>query len=126
MRALNRKRPLRRALSPAPAGTDLADVAGRATYIGSPEHKSYPSFAGLPRLRSDASKCDPLFKDPHLLTGWLRASIRSGTFGSWEGSFPKYVWFVDKGICYEARLSNRENGDYHGYPLMLEERPEGL
>lgn len=28
-------------------------------YVGSAEHKDYPSFAGEPGLRSDAARCDP-------------------------------------------------------------------
>src|SRR5215203_1485619 len=39
MRAPRRRRPLVREIAPAPQGTDLAAVAARASYIGSPEHK---------------------------------------------------------------------------------------
>jgi hypothetical protein len=110
-----------------PDGIDLESIALRARYVGSPEHMSYTSFAGAPRLRiADATKCDPRFTDPRQLTAWLGESIRSGRFGApWEGDFPKYVWFVDDGVCYEARLVNRENG-YKGYALAPEERPEGM
>jgi len=115
-------------LAPAPDGVDLERIAMRSRYVGSPEHKSYPSFAGSARLRiADASKCDPKFVDPVPLTAWLRESIRSGRFGGpWEGSFPKYVWFVDDGTCYEARLVNRDNGDYKGYSLVPGQYPQGL
>lgn len=128
MRATSRRRPLRRAVASAPDGVDLESVATRASYIGSPEHKSYPSFAGPPRLRvADATKCDSRFVDAAPLTAWLRESIRSGRFGApWEGSFPRYVWFVDEHVCYEARLVNRDLGDYKGYALTPEEHPEGL
>src|SRR6266516_5596381 len=59
MRAPRRRRPLRRSFVNAPRGVDLAVLAQRASYVGSSEHKTYPSFAGQPRLRADASKCDP-------------------------------------------------------------------
>ena len=128
MRATSRRRPLRRTITAAPEGVDPEAVAARVRYVGSPEHKSYRSFAGPPRLRvADASKCDPRFVDAAPLTAWLRESIRAGRFGApWEGDFPKYVWFVDGDTCYEARLVNRASGEYKGWELAPEERPEGL
>ena len=39
------------------------EVACKVQYIGSAEHKSYPSKAGSPAFRSDASRCDPRYKD---------------------------------------------------------------
>ena len=128
MRATSRRRPLRRTITAAPEGVDPEAVAARVRYVGSPEHKSYPSFAGPPRLRvADASKCDPRFVDAAPLTAWLRESIRAGRFGApWEGDFPKYVCFVDGDTCYEARLVNRASGEYKGWELAPEERPEGL
>lgn len=128
MRATSRRRPLRRTITAAPEGVDPEAAAARVRYVGSAEHKSYPSFAGPPRLRvADASKCDPRFVDAAPLTAWLRDSIRAGRFGApWEGDFPKYVWFVDEDTCYEARLVNRASGEYKGWELAPEERPEGL
>jgi hypothetical protein len=36
---------------------------------------------------------------------------------SWEGAgFPRYVWYLEGDVLCEARLTNRENGEYHGYP----------
>jgi hypothetical protein len=105
----------------------LADLADRVSYVGSSEHKSYPSFAGLPKLRADASKCDPSFADPDELTKWLRTSIAAGRIGApWEGDFPRYVWYPHDEVMYEARLVNQELGQYKGYPLQADEWPEGL
>lgn len=128
MRTPSRRRPLRRAITVAPDGVDLHAVAARVRYVGSAEHKSYPSFAGTPRLRvADATKCDPRFADPEPLTGWLATAIQSGQFGApWEGGFPKYVWYWDDAVCYEGRLVNRGMGEYKGYALSPEEIPEGL
>src|SRR2546421_1281 len=93
VRAPKRHRPRRRSVAAAPAGIDLADVAAHASYVGSPEHKTYPSFAGLPRLRADATRCDPAMADRETLTRWLRAAIAAGSIGEpWEGRFPRYVW----------------------------------
>lgn len=78
-------------------------------------------------LRADASKCDPKLGSQETLTAWLRKAIESGAVGGlWEGDFPRYVWSVQDAICYEARLVNRELGQYKGYPLHRDEWPEGL
>lgn len=40
--------------------SDFAEsVARKARYVGSPEHKGFPSAAGPPALRSDVTPCDP-------------------------------------------------------------------
>ena len=102
-------------------------LAERVTYVGSPEHKSYPSFAGPPMLRADASKCDPLLADRETLSGWLQKAVKEGMIGGqWEGAFPRYVWVLDDGTCYEGRLVNQELGQYKGYPLERHEWPEGV
>lgn len=40
--------------------------------------------------------------------------------------FPRYAWHKEKETVYEARLVNRELGEYKGYPLNETEWPEGL
>lgn len=53
--------------------------------------------------------------------------MRSGAVGApWEGDFPRYVWRREGDVVYEARLINREIGEYKGYPLQRDEWPEGL
>jgi hypothetical protein len=127
MRAPKRRRPRRRTLTSPPPGIDLAELAGRVSYIGSGEHKSFPSFAGPPRLRADASKCDPNLANTEELTRWLRAAIAAGHVGEpWLGDFPRYAWRKIDGVQYEAMLVNREQGWYKGYPLSPDEWPEGL
>jgi hypothetical protein len=118
---------MRRAIIPPPEGIDLDAAAVRASYVGSAEHKAYPSAAGPPRLRADASRCDPRLGSFDELTAWLRAGISAATCGApWEGGFPKYVWYVREGICYEARLINRMQGQYKGYPLAEGQWPVNL
>ena len=110
---------------PAPAG-----VADRTSYVGSAEHKTYPSPAGHPSLRSDASRCDPRYTDFEQITQALREGIRRRcTSAIFDGDFPKYVWGWLDGQLYEARLVNRQQGTYKGYPLEEVETPkdeEGL
>jgi hypothetical protein len=100
------------------------------TYVGSAEHKSYPSPAGHPALRSDASRCDPRYTDFQTITEILREAIRRRCVSEiFEGEFPKYVWGWLDGQLYEARLINRMAGSYKAYPLEEIEKPtddEGL
>ena len=126
MRSPRRKRPRLRVIQ-VPPGTDLEDLARRAVYIGSPEHKDVPSFAGQPRLRADASCCPREIKDRNLVCRWLRCAIRRGaTGGPWEEGFPRYVWYKDGDTVFEGRLVNRGAGSYKGYPLDMDEWPEGI
>src|SRR5262245_48426822 len=120
MRAPKRRHPARRSIATtAPSRVDLALLAERVAYVGSSEHKSFPSFAGSANLRADASKCDPKLADVDELTGWLRDAIRAGDVGDlWEGDFPRYAWCRRSGVVYEARLVNQEQGQYKGYPLQ--------
>jgi hypothetical protein len=107
---------------------DLAATARRAAYVGSPEHKDSPSFAGQPRPRADASICDPAFADRQIeLTRWLRNAIRDGRVSEFvENGFPRYVWYRDGQTVYEARLVNSGSGEYKGYALNKDEWPAGM
>lgn len=99
-------------------------VAENAVYRGSPEHKDYPSPAGNPLLRSDASKCDPCYTEFESITEVLRVGIRRGCVGAiFEGGFPKYVWGWLDGRLYEARHINGPRGSYKAYPLEEIEYP---
>jgi hypothetical protein len=130
MRATKRQRPLARTIKRPLSDEkleELSALAERTRYVGSAEHKSYPSFAGSPRLRADASRCDPSLTDANEITAWLREGISCGNIGEFfEGDFPRYVWIKRGTIVYEGRLVNREQGQYKGYPLAPNELPEGL
>lgn len=106
------------------------DVVSRAGYVGSAEHKDYPSPAGPPRLRADATKCDPALHDKESfdsLTALLRTAMSNQAVGGpVEGQFPRYVWVHHDNHWYEARLTNRENGDYKGYEIRSNQVPRGL
>lgn len=110
------------------APTDLAAAARKAVYVGSPEHKDGPSFAGHPRPRADASICDAsLAGKQKELTRWLRTAIRKGSVSELvENGFPRYAWHRVSGTVYEARLVNSGSGEYKGYPLNRDEWPAGL
>ncbi|MEA2462456.1 MAG: hypothetical protein QOJ98_203 [Acidobacteriota bacterium] len=105
----------------------MADVANKSSYVGSPEHKDAPSFAGQPRPRADASICDQRLNNAADVTLWLKEAIQKRAFGSyWEGLFPRYVWYKDGETMYEGRLINRELGQYKGYPLERNEWPPDI
>lgn len=126
MRAPKRRRPRKRAID-VPPNADLENVANQVTYVGSPEHKDFPSFAGRPRLRADASCCPREIRDAEVVTGWLRSAIRRGVVSaSWNGDFPRYVWHKQDDTVFEARLVNSGDGSYKGYPLSTDEWPPGI
>ena len=129
MKAKKRKRPLRRERMEPPEGVSLEVLASRAVYVGSNEHKAYPSPAGPPKLRpADASACDPSFKDQQdMLTQWLREGIAQGNIGApWMIDFPRYVWVRKGDVCYEAYATNHQLGQYKGYPMHSDEIPGWL
>lgn len=96
---------------------ELENLANRVRYIGSAEHKTYPSPAGHPALRSSASKCPPQINIDQA-EQWLRSAIRLGQFSTlFEGAFPRHVWGKFNDRYWEARLSNRSQGLYHGYEV---------
>jgi hypothetical protein len=128
MRAPQRKRPQPRVIQPPPEGIDASGLVLRVTYVGSPEHKTGPSFAGAPRPRGDATKCDNALNG-HLdqIQEWLRQAFRVQCFGGpWEGDFPRYAWCKVGEIVYESRLMNRGLGQYKGWQLEPDEWPDGI
>ena len=128
MRAPKRKRPQPRVVQRPPEGFDVSCAASRIAYVGSPEHKTGPSFAGRPRPRADASKCDAALNDRREdIERWLRHAFTVQCFGGpWEGGLPRYAWCKVETVVYEARLVNRGLGQYKGYQLEPEEWPEGI
>ena len=128
MRVSKRHRPFTRTLGSLPPGVDLPRLAERAHYVGSPEHKDTPSFAGQPKPRADATICDRSFIDKlPQLNSWLHSALTRGAVGApWEGDFPRYVWFKEGNVVYEARLVNSGTGEYKGYALEPNEWPKGI
>lgn len=128
MRAPKRRRQLPRKPAIGIPEQHLERCAMAVSYVGSPEHKSMPSFAGPPKLRSDASRCPTDLKDAAEITRWLATAIRAGLVSDDPGDegFPKYVWAFKRGIWFEARLVNEVQGTYKGYPLVRDEVSRGL
>ena len=117
----------KRKIRPA-APDDLADLAKRVKYTGSPYHKRNPGDFGLTppsQPRQDKILCD--------ITGittvreslrLLRRGVSKGLISEQtRGGFPQNIWAVtEDGIPLEAQLENREKGTYHGYPMPASDR----
>lgn len=95
-----------------------------ARYMPSPYHKSAPSAAGRPIPRHDKTLCD---EKAVAAAGGARALLESGfrygmVSARTRGEWPQNVWAVDAhGTVYEAQLTNRGNGEYHGYPMKADD-----
>ena len=120
------QRPRQREIAAWPMDADPAEqVAERARYVGSPEHKGHWSPGFVPALRSDASECPPeLTLDLESNTAALRRAIRAGCVAAhFEDGFPKYVWGRINNQLYEARHMRGPVGTYKAYPLEELETP---
>ena len=128
MRAPKRKRPRPRTVEPPPEGIHASQLASRVTYVGSPEHKTGTSFAGVTAARADATKCDTALNGRlDEIQRWLRRAFELRCFGGpWEGGFPRYAWCKVGQIVYEARLLNQGLGQYKGWQLEPDEWPDGI
>ncbi len=101
----------------------LMHLAEQVEYHGSGEHKSHPSPAGPPALRTDATPCDPAI-DWVDIGNALAEGVRRGCVSeATEQGFPKYVWAWLDGDLYEARHLNGFAGKYKGYRLEPPEYP---
>lgn len=127
MRAPGRRRPKLKERANAAANVDFDALAAGVRYVWSAEHKDHYSPAGMPKLRTDATRCPEGLTEEQVL-GWLSEAIAAGDVGGlWEGQpYPQLAWKRVDDIVYEARVSNAEQGWYHGYPLDRTEWPQWL
>jgi hypothetical protein len=112
---------------PPPVGVDLTELAAQATYIPYAVHKIHHVPGTAPSRRSDATPC-PIEVTLAEAQTWLRDAITVGDVGgSWDGKpYPRYVWTRIEERVFEARLSNQELGQYHGYPIDRQEWPKWM
>jgi|HubBroStandDraft_6_1064221.scaffolds.fasta_scaffold57113_2 hypothetical protein len=112
-----------------PSQEELLRAAEAARYVSSPYHRPPRSPMGpaLHRPFPHASKC-PTSWDLTGATRALKEAIRTGCVSAeWRAAFPRFAWYVDGEILYEAVLSNQDRGEYHAYPLeSRSEWPKGL
>lgn len=117
---------------------ELMDLAERAVYSGSPEHKVVRWWGGLPmgrqlpggrvgRPRKETTICPLTSKSDRVIaTEWVRAAIRSGQCRFYESdqNFPKKVWYEAGGQIWMGERINDGLGEYKGWPIFEEERDE--
>jgi hypothetical protein len=128
VRARRRGKPLSRSRVVPPPGADLGELASRARYEPSAEHKDrYTTTAGVRRLRVDASPCPPEVTQDAAQV-WLREALAAGDVGGpWlDQPFPQYAWKRVGDLVFEARLTNSEQGWFKGYPLDRTQWPTWL
>lgn len=108
-----------------------------ACYVGSPEHKEYAWWGGLPsayvppdgeasRPGKQQTTICPLTaeSDRTKATGWVRAALRAGNVRFFEAdqTFPKKIWYRDQdGQYWFGFCLNTAAGEYKGWPVDEEE-----
>jgi hypothetical protein len=109
-----------------------------AIYVGSPEHKQYRWWGGLPaayagpggmatRPKKQTITICPLITevDRAVATGWVRQALRNGQFRYYEADpvFPNHIWYRhDDGQVWFGRCINTVQGHYKGWPIGEDER----
>ena len=122
-----RPNPKGRRVLPPPAGISLEALACNCRYFCSPYHRTMPGPCGKPVYRPGKSKCpEELQRDPDRVQSWLEDAIRDGSFGEFEGGFPRLIWRRVGDTIFEARQGTPGSGVYHGYPLESFQFVEGL
>jgi hypothetical protein len=103
----------------------LSQLARRASYQGDGKHKKkYREAFNVDARRGpdpEATLCDSTaIYTPKAALQLLRLGIRHGMVDERSSrGWPEYVWCVTEGDqAFEAKLSNFEQGLYHGYPLQ--------
>ena len=99
-------------------------------YVGSGQHKSYPSPAGSPGLVSDKSECPPsiAYHDAvETLKQGIQLALDEGRLSQLrDGDLPRYLWgrstFQSRNgtpveVVWEARVLNQGSGTYKAYPV---------
>ena len=101
------------------AQVDVDALSSAAKYYGSNYHCAKRPRQWMPHK----TKCPEGIDDAHALR-LLRRGIEFGVFSAnLDSGWPRQVWAVDAdGRVYEARLTNREVGEYHGYPMASGDR----
>jgi hypothetical protein len=114
------------------------ELAAKAVYTGSPEHKKTAWWGGLPEARDlgggrigrpgkeQTTEC-PLTstKDKVRATTWVREAIKTGQCKYFEGNnegFPNRVWYEANGRIWSGWCTNRSSGEYKGWPIDEDER----
>lgn len=112
--------------------SERKELASRARYVGSCEHKDRRWWGGRPGAggrRGRLTTICPLTseEDQRKATIWVQRAIcaEQYKFIRGESPFPRYVWYKDpSGQVWLGRCFNPASGEYKGWPISEEERRE--
>lgn len=94
------------------------------SYEGSSKHKRHPHLFGLPPFaghRGDATLCDDAGFGPSRMSE-VPALIQRGIRAGLIGHTGRILWTVSNdGWIFEARETNCDKAQFHGYPILPEE-----
>jgi hypothetical protein len=107
-------------MNPPPSEEQKEALLAAVQYGGSSKHKINPTLFGLEPYRGergDETCCDrdAGFGPEHMATipALMSRGIRAGLIGT-----GRLMWTVaDSGWIFEARLTNPDQSEYHGYPV---------
>jgi hypothetical protein len=117
---------VKRRLDPSPDRAMLDRLDSVAVYRGYAKHKAEPTAFGLEpyrKPRGDATLCDQHagFRADQIsaIPRILRRGISAGLIGNaYDQGVPRVIWAIgDDGWIFEARLTNADQVEYHGYPV---------
>lgn len=114
----------KRRLMKEPSDDLVRSMLDTVRYSGSSKHKLHPHLYDLPPFngyRGDATLCDDADFGPARMTevpALVRRGIRAGLIGH-TGRIVRTV--ADDGWIFEARETNRDTAEFHGYPVLANE-----
>ena len=108
------------------SSADVERLEKTACYVGSGHHKRNPADYGFARTnpRPTKSICDMtgrvlLSSARALMLAGIKRKMMSAIL---EDGFPKFIWSVaDDGSVYESKTHPNTSGQYHGYPLEIDD-----
>lgn len=114
----------KRRLMPVPSDHLIEGMLQTVHYEGSSKHKLHPHLFGLEPFngdRDDATLCDEADFQPDQMAD-IPALAQRGIRAGLIGHTARLLWTVaDDGWIFEARETNRETAEFHGYPILPEE-----
>lgn len=109
---------------------ERAELAAKARYDGSPEHKNLRWWGGLPQggrprpYKQKTTICPLVTEDErNLAEEWVQKAISRGDFRFSEGDkdFPKHIWYCADGKGWFGLCINSASGSYKGWPMDEDE-----
>jgi len=125
MRNPDRRRPPPKAIRQTEDPSYWLWLGSRVWYGGSIYHKRHASWLGGARPRADASIC-PAEISREIADVWLKQGARNGWISDLRsGDFPTYIWYrTEDGKFFTAKITEKESGEYHGYPEWQDVFPD--